>query len=134
MYKVEPAVVDGGEIILYAPHITEISVTHGKAILQVGYHVRDYFLKQWERYERFPWKVLAHSTQLKGTGMFENGLESSRVQVTLATGIPERICAQVNLGYRDPASIYPQAWARQEERGILVVPHAGERLYRLKGD
>ena len=29
-YKLEPVVADGGEVILYAPHVTEISVhAHG---------------------------------------------------------------------------------------------------------
>ena len=28
-YKLEPVVADGGEVILYAPHVTEISVTCG---------------------------------------------------------------------------------------------------------
>ena len=30
MYKLEPVVADGGELIIYAPHIREISLTHGK--------------------------------------------------------------------------------------------------------
>ena len=43
MYKVEPAIADGGEVIIYAPHITEVSYTHGPDIDKVGYHCRDYF-------------------------------------------------------------------------------------------
>lgn len=50
MYKTEPVVADGGEVVLYAPHITEFSVTHGPLLAEVGYHVRDYFLGQWERF------------------------------------------------------------------------------------
>ena len=42
-YKLEPVVADGGRLILYAPHIHELSVTHGEQIRRVGYHVRDYF-------------------------------------------------------------------------------------------
>src|SRR5262245_5247143 len=41
MYKVEPAVADGGEVIIYAPAITEVSYTHGQVIDRIGYHVRD---------------------------------------------------------------------------------------------
>jgi nickel-dependent lactate racemase len=132
MYKVEPVVAEGGEVILYAPHITEFSLTHGETIRQVGYHVRDFFVKQWEAYCRYPWGVLAHSTHLRGIGTYKSGVERPRIQVTLATGIPEGLCKQVNLGYRDPAQIDPQAWAGQEDEGLLLVPHAGERLYRLK--
>ncbi|HUU59233.1 MAG TPA: lactate racemase domain-containing protein, partial [Phycisphaerae bacterium] len=43
MYKLEPVVADGGELIIYAPHIREISATHGKVIEEIGYHTRDYF-------------------------------------------------------------------------------------------
>ncbi len=132
MYKMEPVVADGGELIIYAPHIKEISVTHGAAIRAVGYHVRDYFVKQWDQFQGYPWGVLAHSTHVRGVGTYENGIERPRIQVTLATGISEDECRAVNLGYRDPATIDPQQWAGREAEGILVVPRAGEYLYRLK--
>ncbi len=134
MYKTEPAIADGGEVIIYAPHITEISYTHGKLIDQVGYHVRDYFLKQWERFKDFPGTILAHSTHVKGTGTYEldSGIETPRIQVTLATGIPEERCRRVNLGYADYQKIDPQEWQGREQEGILLVPHAGEMLYRYE--
>lgn len=132
MYKLEPVIEDGGEVIIYAPHIDEISYAHGHILDEVGYHVRDYFLKQWDRFKHYPWGVLAHSTHLKGMGTYENGVERPRIQVTLATGIPEERCRKVNLGYRDPASIHPEEWADRTDEGILLVPHAGEMLYRLK--
>jgi nickel-dependent lactate racemase len=132
MYKLEPVVADGGEVIIYAPHIHEISVVHGRLIREIGYHVRDYFVKQWERFKRYPWGVLAHSTHLRGIGTYENEVECPRIQVTLATGIPEDVCRAINLGYRDPASIQPEAWANREAEGMLLVPRAGEILYRLK--
>jgi nickel-dependent lactate racemase len=131
MYKLEPAIADGGEVIIYAPHITEISYTHGRIIDQIGYHVRDYFLKQWERFKDYPWGVLAHSTHLRGVGTFENGVEKPRIQVTLATGIPEERCRRVNLGYLDPATIDMSEWEGREDEGILVVPKAGEMLYKV---
>ena len=132
MYKTEPAVADGGEVIIYAPHITEVSYTHGHLIDQVGYHVRDYFLKQWDRFKHIPGGILAHSTHVKGTGTFDpvSGVETPRIQVTLATAIPEERCRRINLGYADYRAIDPQEWAGREEEGILLVPHAGEVLYR----
>ncbi|MFN0195509.1 MAG: lactate racemase domain-containing protein [Planctomycetaceae bacterium] len=132
MYKLEPIVADGGELIIYAPHLHEISITHGKLIEQVGYHVRDYFTKQWDHFQHIPWGVLAHSTHVRGTGTYENGVERPRVQVTLATQIPAEICRRINLGYRDPASIRPEDFANREAEGILLVPKAGEQLYRLE--
>jgi nickel-dependent lactate racemase len=132
MYKLEPVVVDGGEVIIYAPHISDVSYTHGKIIDQIGYHCRDYFLKQWEQFKHFPGGVLAHSTHLKGLGTYdpETGIETSRIRVTLATGIPEQRCRKINLGYRDPATIDPRKW--QGGEGTLVVPRAGEMLYRVQ--
>jgi hypothetical protein len=125
-------VADGGDLIIYAPHVTEISVTHGHIIEQIGYHTRDFFLKQWEKYSKFPWGVVAHSTHVKGIGTYENGVEKPRVNVILATQIPPEMCAKVNLGYMDPASINPADYANREDEGVLYVPKAGEMLYRLK--
>ena len=66
MYKIEPAVADGGEVVIYAPHVTEVSYVHGKLLDEVGYHCRDYFLGQWERFKHYPGGILAHSTHVQG--------------------------------------------------------------------
>ena len=132
MYKLEPAVADGGTLIIYAPHITEVSHAHGTVLDEIGYHTRDYFVKQWGRFKHHPWGVVAHSTHVKGIGRFENGVETPRVNVVLATAIPEARCRKINLGYMDPASINPADYAGREAEGVLMVPKAGEILYRLR--
>jgi lactate racemase len=132
MYKLEPVVADGGTLIIYAPHIKEISATHGKILEEIGYHTLDYFLCRWSQFEDYPWGVLAHSTHVRGIGQCLNGVEQPRVKVVLATGIPQEVCERVNLGYLDPATINPQDYANREEEGVLLVPKAGEILYRLK--
>ena len=134
MYKLEPIIADGGEVVIYAPHITEISYTHGEIIDQIGYHVRDYFVKQWDRFKDYPWGVLAHSTHLRGMGEYDadHDLENPRIQVTLASGIPRERCERINLGYLDPSTIDISEWENRENEGILVVHKAGETLYRLK--
>ncbi len=134
MYKLEPVVADDGEIVIYAPHIHEVSYTHGKLIDEIGYHCRDYFLAQWDMFKQYPGGVLAHSTHLKGLGEYDplTRSEKARIRVTLATGIPEERCLRINLGYQNPASIDIQAWQNREGEGILVVPNAGEKLYRLE--
>jgi len=134
MYKLEPVVADGGELIIYAPNITEISVTHGAIIEKIGYHVRDYFVKQMDRFTDIPGGVMAHSTHVKGIGSFENGVEKPRVNVVLATQITEDICKKINLGYCDPKLINVDDWKDHEDEGVLYVPRAGEMLYRLKDD
>ncbi|MCA9062215.1 MAG: DUF2088 domain-containing protein [Planctomycetaceae bacterium] len=131
MYKLEPVVADGGELIIYAPHMKEISITHGANIEKIGYHVRDYFTKQWDRFRDMPWGVLAHSTHVRGSGEFHDGVERPRVQVTVASQIPRDVCERINLGYRDPATIDVESFANREDEGILLVRKAGEHLYRL---
>ena len=134
MYKTEPVVADGGEVIIYAPHLNEVSYTHGELIDRIGYHVRDYFVKQWDRFKDVPGGTLAHSTHVKGAGTYDaaTGIETPRIQVTLATGIPEEHCRRINLGYRDWRGINLDDWANREDEGYLLVPHAGEMLYRLR--
>jgi nickel-dependent lactate racemase len=132
MYKLEPVVADGGELIIFGPQIREISFVHGAAIRRIGYHVRDYFLGQWERFHREPKLILAHSTNVRGVGSFEGGVERPRIAVTLATGIPEELCREVNLAYRDPASVHPETWRKHPGPGDLVVENAGQDLYRLR--
>jgi len=131
MYKLEPVLADGGELIIFAPHVREVCVTHRDTIMAIGYHCRDYFLGQWDAFKHYPWGVLAHSSHVHGLGGFENGVETARARVTLATGIPPGICRQINLGYRDPMSIRMEDFAGRENEGVLLVPKAGEILYQL---
>ena len=129
MYKLEPVVADGGRLVIYAPHIDQISPTHGRWIEQVGYHTRDYFLADMERFADVPLAVLAHSTHVKGIGTFRDGVEYPRIDVVLATALPESVCRRINLGYQDSGSI--DLDRLRAEDGVLVVPSAGEMLYRL---
>ena len=131
MYKLEPVLADGGELIIYAPHLSQICISHGDHIERVGYHCRDYFLKQWDKFKDVPWGVLAHSSHVRGIGTFENGLERCRATVTLASRIPEETCRRINLSYRDPKTIRTAEFANREEEGILLVPKAGEMLFKL---
>ena len=131
MYKTEPVVADGGEVIIYAPHLTEVSYVHGRLLDEIGYHCRDYFVRQWERFREYPGGILAHSTHLRGLGAFDAscGLETPRIRVTLATGISRERCTRINLGYLDPSDVDFAAWQAQDD--WLVVPRAGELLYRV---
>jgi nickel-dependent lactate racemase len=129
-YKLEPVVADGGEVVLYAPHITRISAMHPE-IEEIGYHCRDYFVRQWDRFRHLHWGVLAHSTHLRGAGTYdeEHG-ERCRLDVTLATGIPEDVVRKANLGHLDPATV--DLAAAEADPDTLVVPDAGEVLFRLR--
>ncbi|MBI9045773.1 MAG: DUF2088 domain-containing protein [Anaerolineaceae bacterium] len=136
MYKMEPAVADGGEVIIYAPHIDEVSYTHGNLIDEIGYHCRDYFSKQWDKFKHFPGGVLAHSTHVKGMGQFDpgNNIETPRIKVTLASGISAERCQKINLAYLNPDNFDPADFQNLEDEGILVVPRAGEMLFRVRSE
>lgn len=129
-YKLEPVVADGGEVILYAPHVEQFSVTHAE-IDEIGYHCRDYFTAQWDRFSGVHWGVLAHSTHLRGAGTYDPVLgEHCRVTVTLATAITRERVERANLSYLDPAEVDLAALGSDPD--TLVVPNAGEILYRLR--
>ncbi len=132
MYKLEPVLADGGDLIIYAPHISEVCATHGRLIHEIGYHCRDYFRKQWDRFKSHPWGILAHSTHVYGLGAFENGIETPRANVHLATRIPAEVCRKINLGFRNWEQIRIEDFAGREDEGILVVPRAGEMLFQLE--
>jgi len=131
MYKLEPILADGGTLIIYAPHITEISYTHGKWLDKIGYHTRDYFLKRMEQFAGVPRGIMAHSTHVKGIGTFIDGVEKPRANVVLATSISKKRCEKVNLDYLNPNDINIADYENREDEGILVVRHAGEVLHRL---
>jgi nickel-dependent lactate racemase len=129
-YKLEPVVADGGEVILYAPHVTQIAAMHPE-INEIGYHCRDYFVKQWDKFKHVHWGVLAHSTHLRGAGSYdEERGERCRLTVTLATGIPEDVVRAANLNYRDPATVDLAGY--EADPDTFVVPQAGEVLFRLR--
>jgi nickel-dependent lactate racemase len=132
MYKMEPAVADAGEVVIYAPHVREVSRVHGRLIDEIGYHCKDYFLKQWDRFKDVPGGILAHSTHVKGLGTYDpaTGIETPRIRVTLATGIRRERCERIDLGWLDPATVDVEAWKRDPT--TLVVPRAGEMLYRVR--
>ncbi|NBC95019.1 MAG: DUF2088 domain-containing protein [Deinococcus-Thermus bacterium] len=134
MYKLEPALAEGGELIIYAPHLDTVSHVHGRWILEIGYHVLPYFLEQWDRFSHVPLGVLAHSTHVRGDGAMAGGVEKPRATVTLASKIGKETCDALALGYRDPATIDPADFQGREDEGILYVPKAGETLYKLRED
>lgn len=132
MYKIEPVVAVGGEVIIYAPHLEVVSHVHGRYIYEVGYHILPYFLNDWDRFKHVPLGVLAHSTHVRGSGVMENGVEKPNVRLILASKIPPEDCAKLNLGYMDPTTINPADWQGREDEGVLYVPKAGERLYKVR--
>lgn len=132
MYKLEQVVADQGTLIIYAPHIHEVSRTWGRHIESVGYHIREYLLAHMDRLRDVPRGVLAHLTHVRGTGTYADGVERPDVNLVLATSIPEDVCRRINVGYMDPRGIRLEDYMNREDEGILFVDHAGEILHRLE--
>jgi len=131
MYKLEQVVADQGTLIIYAPHIREVSRTWGRCIESVGYHIREYLLAHMDRLKDVPLGVLAHLTHVRGTGTYADGIERPDVHLVLATSIPEDLCRRINVGYMDPRGIRLADYMNREDEGILFVDPAGEILHRL---
>jgi len=130
-YKIEPIVEDGGKLIVYAPHIDRLSITHDEVIHQVGFHVTEYFRAHMDSYTQFPRAVLAYSALVKGAGAYDGGVEKPRVHIVLATGVPAELCKRLNIGWKDPGEIHVNEMERREDEGIKVIHEAGEVLYKV---
>jgi lactate racemase len=130
LQKVEQIVKDDGEVIIYAPHIRGLSFAHGMLLEQIGYHVRDYFMKKWDNYKGYPLMVLAHSTLMKPDGRYEEGKEYPRIAASLATGISPHICKKINVNYLNPTEINNDNFEAGQNEDFLIIPNAGEILYR----
>ena len=48
-----------------------------------------------------------------------------------AAQMSAKVCEQINLGDRDPATIDVESFANREDEGVLLVRKAGQYLYRL---
>ena len=133
MYKLEPVLADGGELIIYAPHLNEICVSHGRHIEEIGYHCRDYFLKQWDKFKHYPWGVLAHSTHVRGIGVLrERRGKMPRPGHARHAAFPTKLRANQSGLPRSRRRSARRILPNREDEGVLLVPKAGEMLYQLK--
>jgi lactate racemase len=132
-YKLQrPGVMaQGGEVILYAPHI---HCFHSKPemdaeIRQIGYHGRDYVVEYCERNPEFNKNVASHVINVRGIGRMADGVEEFPFRVTLATQIPEEECRAAGLGYRDPRTLRREDF---ERAGSVWIEEGGQWLYSRK--
>jgi len=136
-YKLQrPGVMaDGGEIIIYAPHI---SCFHSKpemdaALRQIGYHSKGYVEDYLRLHPKFNRNVAAHVINVRGPGAYDpsTGKEEFSFKVSLATGISEEVSRAVGLGYRNPASIHKEDFTGPAK---LWIENGGKYLYDIKCD
>ncbi len=131
-YKLGAIVEPGGELIIYAPHLTKLSETHGALIEKYGYapleSVRDMLGVSAELRENLC--IAAHLAHVAYAGRLDaEGKVVPRYDITMATGLDEETCRRVNLGYRDYRSLNYEAMSSDPD--TLIVKDAGRDLYQV---
>ena len=134
-YKLGGIIEDGGELIVYAPHLKGISTTHGRLIEKYGYAPLEQVREMVEGSDelRANLCVAAHLAHVSYAGRAgADGKVEPRYRITLASAIPEDVCRRVKLGFADCGSIDLEAARRDPD--TLVVEHAGRDLFLLAPD
>jgi nickel-dependent lactate racemase len=129
-YKLGAIIEYGGELVIYAPHLTTISTTHGRLIEKYGYAPLEDVREMVDGSDelRANLCVAAHLAHVSyGSRRDEQGLIAPRYRITLASAIPEEVCRRVKLGYAPMASV--DVAAARLDPDTLVVENAGRDLY-----
>lgn len=132
-YKLGAVIETGGELIIYAPHLSQISATHGRLIEKYGYapleQVRE--MVEWSDELRANLCVAAHLAHVSyGSALDADGRVVPRYRITLASAVPEEACRRVNLGYLDYRTFDRASYAADPD--TFVVEDAGRDLYLVE--
>ena len=129
-YKLGAIIEPGGELIIYAPHLTQISVTHGRLIEKYGYAPLEEVREMVEGSDelRANLAVAAHLAHVAYAGRTTaDGLIAPRYRITLASGVSEEITRRVRLGFLDHRTFDVARY--RSDPDTLVVENAGRDLY-----
>jgi nickel-dependent lactate racemase len=131
-YKLGAIIEEGGELIIYAPHLTKLSETHGALIEKYGYapleSVRDMLGVSQELRENLC--IAAHLAHVAYAGRLDDrGKIVPRYRITMASGLDEETCRRVNLGYTDYRLFDLEGIASDPD--TLIVSDAGRDLYQV---
>jgi nickel-dependent lactate racemase len=132
-YKLGSVIETGGELIIYAPHLTQISETHGRLIEKYGYAPLEQVREMVEASDelRANLCIAAHLAHVSFAGHRDAlGNIGPRYRITMATGIDEATCRKVNLGYLDHRTFDVKQYAGDPD--TLVVEDAGRDLYLVE--
>src|SRR5437870_11472065 len=129
-YKLGGIIEEGGELIIYAPHLRSISETHGRLIEKYGYapldRVREMVALSTELQNNLA--VAAHLAHVSYAGQRdEAGRVVPRYQITMAVALEEATCQRVHLGFTDHRMVRRQDY--EDDSDTLVVERAGRDLY-----
>ena len=131
-YKLGAIIEEGGELIIYAPHLTKLSETHGALIEKYGYapleSVRDMLGVSQELRENLC--IAAHLAHVAYAGRLDDrGKVVPRYRITMASGLDEETCRRVNLGYTDYRLFDLEGFTSDPD--TLVVSESGRDLYQV---
>lgn len=134
-YKLGSIIEEGGELIIYAPHLSQLSATHGHLIEKYGYAPLEQVREMVEGSDelRANLCVAAHLAHVSyGSACDAAGRLTPRYHITLASAVPEDACRRVNLGYVDHHSVRLEDY--QSDPDTLIVKDAGRDLYLLANE
>ncbi len=132
-YKLGGIIEEGGELIIYAPHLHAISETHGLLIEKYGYapldRVREMVALSTELQANLA--VAAHLAHVSYAGQRDkDGRVIPRYRITMASALDEATCRRVNLGFMDHRQFRREDYEKDPE--TLVVDRAGRDLYLVE--
>jgi nickel-dependent lactate racemase len=132
-YKLGGIIEQGGDLIIYAPHLNQISATHGKLIEKYGYAPLESVREMVEGSPelRANLAIAAHLAHVSYSGSRNaEGQVVPRFRITLASAVPEDVCRRVNLGYMDPRKFNLSDY--ENDPDTKIVEDAGRDLYLVK--
>jgi nickel-dependent lactate racemase len=129
-YKLGGIIEEGGELIIYAPHLRSISETHGRLIEKYGYapldRVREMVALSTELQNNLA--VAAHLAHVSYAGKLdEEGRVVPRYRITMASALDEETCRRVHLGFMNHKDFRREDY--ENDPDTLVVERAGRDLY-----
>ncbi|MEZ5307339.1 MAG: lactate racemase domain-containing protein [Pyrinomonadaceae bacterium] len=131
-YKLGNIVEPGGELLIYAPHVSEVSTTHGEMITKYGYAPIEIVKRLVESAPELADNlcVAAHLSHVAFGSRVENGETLPRFDIRLCSQIPKDTCERLNLKYLSPEDFDPARF--QNDPDSIVIPNAGKDLYLFK--
>jgi hypothetical protein len=131
-YKLGAIIEEGGELLIYAPHLRTISETHGRLIERFGYApletVSEMVTGSAELMANLC--VAAHLAHVAYASRKDvSGRVVPRYRITLASSIDEATCGRVNLGYMNYSGFRREDY--ESDPDTLVVDRAGRDLYMV---
>ena len=129
-YRLGPVIEEGGELVIYAPHLSSISKVHDKLIKKYGYQplakIRELVAQCDELRQNLC--VAAHLAHVSFAGrQGPDGSIVPRYKITLSSQLSEEACREVNLGYLDPKTFQRKNY--EGDSDTFIVENAGRDLY-----